>query len=493
MAKPAVGYAFVTATGVTVTGTANGVAEVAVREGGNAGKQAGAIAELRRVMGMPVRARRVASAAFDDLVATLYNAADGGAAALADDLAQDMDLSRLLQEIPRIEDLLDSQNDAPLIKLINALFTQALREGASDIHIEPFETRSVVRLRIDGTLRDLIEPARALHGAIVSRVKIMAQLDIAEKRLPQDGRIALRVAGKPIDVRVSTIPTGHGERVVLRLLDKQAGRLDLSRLGMDDVTLAQMDGLIREPHGIVLVTGPTGSGKTTTLYAALSRLDPKALNIMTVEDPIEYDLDGISQTQINTRIEMSFARALRTILRQDPDVVMIGEIRDLETAQIAVQASLTGHLVFATLHTNDAVSAVTRLVDMGVEPFLLASSMIGVGAQRLVRKLCVECRKPYAPDATQLRELGFVPTKGTFFSAHGCPACNHTGYKGRTGIYELLVVDDDLRKLVHDRASEHVLREHGLLHGMRSLRDDGMRLAADGTISLEEVVRVTRE
>ena len=493
MGKPSVPYAFAKSNGLVVTGFDSGTGDVAVCPGIAPGIQSVALAELRRVLGVPIRARRVDSAEFEDLIAALYNASDAGAAALADDLAQDMDLSRLLQEIPRVEDLLDSQHDAPLIRLINALFTQALRDGASDIHIEPFEARSVVRLRIDGTLRDLIEPARALHAAIVSRIKIMAQLDIAEKRLPQDGRIALRVAGKPIDVRVSTIPTGHGERVVLRLLDKQAGRLDLSRLGMDPATLAQVDALIRAPHGIILVTGPTGSGKTTTLYAALSRLDPKALNIMTVEDPIEYDLDGISQTQINTRIEMSFARALRTILRQDPDVVMIGEIRDLETAQIAVQASLTGHLVFATLHTNDAVSAVTRLVDMGVEPFLLASSMIGVGAQRLVRRLCVECRKPFTPEPAQLRDLGFTPTQGTFYAPQGCPACNHTGYKGRTGIYELLVVDDDLRRLVHDRASEQALRAHGLSQGTRSLRDDGMRLAAQGVISLEEVVRVTRE
>jgi general secretion pathway protein E len=294
---------------------------------------------LRRALGVPLNARQVGSDEFDELLSALYNAADVGAAALAGELAQDLDLSRLLQEIPRIEDLLESRDDAPVIRLINALLTQALREEASDIHIEPFETRSVVRLRIDGTLRDLIEPARALHAAIVSRVKIMAQLDIAEKRLPQDGRITLRVAGKPVDVRVSTIPTGHGERVVLRLLDKQAGRLDLTHLGMDDTTLAHIDRLIRQPHGIVLVTGPTGSGKTTTLYAALSRLDATALNIMTVEDPIEYDLDGISQTQVNPRIEMSFARALRTILRQDPDVVMIGEIRDLETAQIVRDAA----------------------------------------------------------------------------------------------------------------------------------------------------------
>ena len=351
---------------------------------------------MRRALGVPLqraarRRRRVRRA---DRRA-LYNGADAGAAALADDLAQDLDLSRLLQEIPKVEDLLESQNDAPIIRLINALFTQALREGASDIHIEPFETRSVVRLRIDGTLRDLIEPARALHGAIVSRIKIMAQLDIAEKRLPQDGRIALRVAGKPIDVRVSTIPTGHGERVVLRLLDKQAGRLDLAQLGMDDATLAHMDELIQraarhrprhrpdrlgqDHHALRGALAPGSEGAQHHDGRGPDRVRPR-----------RHQPDARS----TPRIDMTFARALRTILRQDPDVVMIGEIRDLETAQIAVQASLTGHLVFATLHTNDAVSAVTRLVDMGVEPFLLASSLIGVVAQRLVRRLCLECRKP---------------------------------------------------------------------------------------------------
>jgi general secretion pathway protein E len=472
-------FAFAKANGVVVTSLKSNLANVALRSGAHSG----ALTELRRALGVPLQARTVGAEEFDELIAATYNgaSASAGAAALAGDLSQDIDLSRLLQEIPRVEDLLDARDDAPLIRLINALLTQALREGASDIHIEPFETRSVVRLRIDGTLRDLIEPARALHAAIVSRVKIMAQLDIAEKRLPQDGRITLRVAGKPVDVRVSTIPTGHGERVVLRLLDKQAGRLDLAQLGMNAATLAQMDRLIREPHGIVLITGPTGSGKTTTLYAALSRLDTAALNIMTVEDPIEYGLDGISQTQVNTRIEMSFARALRTILRQDPDVVMIGEIRDLETAQIAVQASLTGHLVFATLHTNDAVSAVTRLVDMGVEPFLLASSLLGVGAQRLVRLLCMECRKAIVHEGKK------------FYAPQGCPACKRTGYRGRTGIYELLTVDDELRRLIHDRASEQALREHAASRGMASLRDDGMRWAEQGVISLEEVVRVTRE
>jgi len=489
MTVPVIPYAFAKANGVIVISLSSERAEVAVREG----TRAGAIAELRRSLGVPLIARRISAAEFDELMASVYNSANAGAAALADGMSQDMDLSRLLQEIPKVEDLLESQDDAPVIRLINALLTQALRDSASDIHIEPFESRSVVRLRIDGTLRDLIEPARTLHAAIVSRVKIMAQLDIAEKRLPQDGRITLRLAGKMIDVRVSTIPTGHGERVVLRLLDKQAGRLDLARLGMDEATRSQIDKLIRQPHGIILVTGPTGSGKTTTLYAALSRLNATEINIMTVEDPIEYDLDGISQTQVNPRIDMSFARALRTILRQDPDVVMIGEIRDIETAQIAVQASLTGHLVFATLHTNDAASAVTRLVDMGVEPFLLASSLIGVVAQRLVRRLCLECRKPFAADAAQLRAFGFTPVAGSFSSPHGCAYCNRTGYRGRTGIYELLTVDDELRRLIHDRSSEQALRSHAVSRGMRSLRDDGMRWAAQGVISLEEVVRVTRE
>jgi general secretion pathway protein E len=489
MSRPAarVPYAFAKTNGVVVTAVHDGAAEVAVREGA----RASALAELRRSLGIPLKARRIGAAEFDELVSALYSGTHTGPAALADELTQEIDLTRLLQDIPRIDDLLESPDDAPVIRLINALFMQALRDGASDIHIEPFEARSVVRLRIDGMLRDLFEPARALHAALISRVKIMAQLDIAEKRLPQDGRITVRLAGRPVDVRVSTIPTGHGERAVLRLLDKQTARLDLAGLGMDEPTLALMDALIREPHGIVLMTGPTGSGKTTTLYAALSRLDSATLNIMTVEDPIEYDLDGISQTQIASRIEMSFARALRAILRQDPDVVMIGEIRDLETAQIAVQASLTGHLVFATLHTNDAVSAVTRLVDMGVEPFLLASSLIGVGAQRLVRKLCPECRTPVALDA-QLDSLGLAPG-ATVYAARGCAACMRTGYRGRTGIYELLRIDDDLRRLIHDHASEQALRDRAAAGGMPSLREDGMRWVAAGVTSLEEVLRVTRE
>ena len=375
------------------------------------------------------------------------------------------------------------------------MLTQALRAGASDIHIEAFETRSVIRFRVDGVLRDMLEPQRTLHAAIVSRIKIMAQLDIAEKRLPQDGRITLRLGGRPVDVRVSTLPSAHGERVVLRLLDKQAGRLELKRLGMSADTLQELDRLIHQPHGIVLVTGPTGSGKTTTLYAALSQLDTKLLNIMTVEDPVEYDLDGVAQTQVNPRIEMTFARALRSILRQDPDIVMIGEIRDLETAQIAVQASLTGHLVLATLHTNDAPSAVTRLIDMGIEPYLLASSMLGILAQRLVRRLCPECRQPYAPAPSELGKLKLaaLPPGTSFYAPQGCPSCNFTGYQGRSGIYELLSVDEPLRRMIHDSATEQAMRDYAQHHGMTSLRQDAARYVANGDTSVEEALRVTKD
>ncbi|HSC78913.1 MAG TPA: ATPase, T2SS/T4P/T4SS family, partial [Chitinolyticbacter sp.] len=324
------------------------------------------------------------------------------------------------------------------------------------------------------------------------RIKVMAGLDIAEKRLPQDGRITLRVAGRPVDVRVSTLPTGHGERAVLRLLDKSAGRLNLEKLGMIGDTLTRLETLLAQPHGIILVTGPTGSGKTTTLYAALSRMDASGSNIMTVEDPIEYDLDGVGQTQVNPRIDMSFARALRAILRQDPDVIMIGEIRDLETAQIAVQASLTGHLVLATLHTNDAASAVTRLTDMGIEPFLLASSLLGVLAQRLARQACADCREAYVPDATEQQELDLPPGASVYRSV-GCPQCLGSGYRGRTGIYELLTVDETLRTMIHNQVPEQQIKQHALSHGMRSLRQDGVRRVLAGETTLEEVWRVTRD
>jgi general secretion pathway protein E len=443
------------------------------------GADLAALGEIRRCFGKPLAVNTVELPLFERHLAEVYSQGDQTAAEVADDIGQDLDLARLVEEMPPLEDLLDSQHDAPVIRMINALLTQAVREGASDIHVEPFERHSVVRFRLDGALRDVVQPNRALHAALVSRVKIMAHLDIAEKRLPQDGRIGVRIAGRPVDVRVSTLPTHHGERVVMRLLDKSSIRLDLATLGMAADTLERVDELIRQPHGILLVTGPTGSGKTTTLYAALSRLDSAQQNIMTVEDPVEYDLPGVAQIQVNSRVDLDFARALRSILRQDPDVVMIGEIRDLETAQIAVQASLTGHLVLATLHTNDAASAVTRLVDMGVEPFLLSSSLLAVVAQRLVRRLCPSCKTPVA-------ESGY--------HAEACPKCLQSGYQGRSGIYELLEMSDNLRRLVHDRASEADLRAAGLAEGrLRLLRDDGMRHVLAGQTSLEELLRVTRD
>jgi len=453
-----------------------------------------ALAEVRRTIGAPFEIALLDAVHFERKLADTYSRTDQTAAEVADDIGQDLDLSRLVQELPPIEDLLEGEDDAPIIRMINALLTQAVREAASDIHIEPFERHSSVRFRIDGGLREVIQPHRALHAAMTSRIKIMAQLDIAEKRLPQDGRITVRIAGKPIDVRVSTIPAAHGERVVLRLLDKDPAKLVLDVLGMAPDTLAHTDTLIRRPHGIVLVTGPTGSGKTTTLYAALSRLNAGQMNIMTVEDPVEYDLPNIGQTQVNARIDLGFAKALRSILRQDPDVIMIGEIRDLETAQIAVQASLTGHLVLATLHTNDSASAVTRLVDMGVEPFLLASSLVGVLAQRLVRRLCTACRQPYAPDAAERAQFERAAPPSVLYRAVGCAACNHSGYQGRMGIYELLEVDEPLRHMIHERASDQVIRDHCRAVGaLRPLKDDGLRWVASGDTALEEVLRVTRD
>ncbi len=397
------------------------------------------------------------------------NEAGGSAAAVVSEVESAADLSRMMQELPAVEDLLETSDDAPIIRMLNALLTQAARDGASDIHIEPYERHSSVRFRVDGTLRDVVQPNRALHAALISRLKIMAELDIAEKRLPQDGRISLRLGSRAVDVRVSTLPSAHGERAVLRLLDKSEARLTLEAVGMQGTVLQQIDQLITQPHGILLVTGPTGSGKTTTLYAALQRLDATRSNIMTVEDPIEYELPGVGQTQVNAKIDLTFARALRAILRQDPDVIMIGEIRDFETAQIAIQASLTGHLVLATLHTNDAASAITRLTDMGVEPFLLSSSLLGVLAQRLVRKTCTDCQ------------------------GKGCEICGHTGYAGRTGIFELLVASDAIRAQIHNRAPEAELRATALAQGMVLMQGDGQRLVEGGITTAAELLRVTRD
>ncbi|MEC9342093.1 MAG: type II secretion system ATPase GspE, partial [Pseudomonadota bacterium] len=394
-------------------------------------------------------------------------------------------------QIGEPQDLLEAAESAPVVRLINAILAEAIREGASDIHLEPYEQRLAVRFRVDGVLREVLAPNRTLAGLLTSRIKVMAKLDIAEKRLPQDGRISVQVAGRAVDLRVSTIPSAHGERVVLRLLDKQAGRLDLAQLGFSEEMARSIEALVHRAHGILLVTGPTGSGKTTTLYAMLSRLNDLSRNIMTVEDPIEYYIDGIAQTQVNPRIDLSFARGLRAILRQDPDVVMVGEIRDLETAQIAVQASLTGHLVLSTLHTNSAVGAVTRLRDMGIESFLLSSSLLGVLAQRLVRTLCRTCREPYAADAVTAARLGLreVPD-ARLFRAVGCDQCGGTGYRGRAGIFELFQVSDTVRTLIHDGADDQTLA--GAAPARRSLFADGRSRVLRGDTTIEELLRVTQ-
>jgi general secretion pathway protein E len=411
-------------------------------------------------------------------IAVAYAHGESSAAAVVGEVESAVDLTRMMQELPAVEDLLEAANDAPIIRMLNALLTQAAKDGASDIHIEPYERSSAVRFRVDGSLREVVRPNRALHAALISRLKIMAELDIAEKRLPQDGRISLRIGGRAVDVRVSTLPSAHGERAVLRLLDKGDSRFSLQGLGMSGDVLSSFQRLVQQPHGIVLVTGPTGSGKTTTLYASLGQIDTATTNVLTVEDPVEYELAGIGQTQVNPKIDLTFAKALRAILRQDPDVIMIGEIRDFETAQIAIQASLTGHLVLATVHTNDAPSSVTRLIDMGVEPYLLSSSLLGVLAQRLVRKLCTQCKRQ--------------DERGRWHPV-GCEACSGSGYKGRTGVYELMVADDKVRALIHSRAAESQLFVAAEAAGLRSMRDDGARLVRDGVTSAEEVLRVTRE
>jgi len=421
---------------------------------------------------------REAQSTLAQRIAGAYAGGESSAAAVVGEVESAVDLSRLMQDLPAVEDLLEAADDAPIIRMLNALLTQAAKDGASDIHIEPYERSSSVRFRVDGTLREVVQPNKALHAALISRLKIMAELDIAEKRLPQDGRISLRIGGRAVDVRVSTLASAHGERAVLRLLDKAESKFTLEGLGMSGDVLTQFDQLIQHPHGIVLVTGPTGSGKTTTLYASLGRIDTASTNVLTVEDPVEYELGGIGQTQVNAKIDLTFAKALRAILRQDPDVIMIGEIRDYETAQIAIQASLTGHLVLATVHTNDAPSTVTRLIDMGVEPFLLSSSLLGVLAQRLVRKLCTHCKR--------------VDEQGRWHPV-GCPECGKTGYKGRTGVYELMTSNDTARALIHSRASEAQLFAAAQQAGLRSMREDGQRLVDDGVTSLEEVLRVTRE
>ncbi len=481
-------FAFAKRHGVLVRGVADGKAQVVYREGA----QPSAVAELRRFLGIPLIIERVAEPAFDELLRKAYEGGSGEAGQIVEGIEGETDLAGLAEGLPEPSDLMESEDDAPVIRLINAVLSQAIKENASDIHIEPYENRLVIRFRVDGVLREVLQTKRAVAPLLISRVKVMSRLDIAEKRLPQDGRISLRIAGRAVDVRVSTLPSGHGERVVLRLLDKQAGRLDLASLGMEPRVQAMIDDQIHKPHGIILVTGPTGSGKTTTLYAALERINDRTRNIMTVEDPIEYYIDGIGQTQVNTKVEMTFARGLRAILRQDPDVVMVGEIRDTETAQIAVQASLTGHLVLSTLHTNTAVGAVTRLRDMGVEPFLLASTLLGVVAQRLVRVLNPDTRIGYPVGDYEARLLGINPADASRATLYRPGADSGSGYRGRTGIYELVIINDRMRVMIHDRASEHEL-ERQAREVTPGIRDDGRRKVLAGSTSLEELLRVTRE
>jgi general secretion pathway protein E len=440
------------------------------------------IAEARRIAGRKVKFSELDDEGFEAVLAQVYQDNSGEAMAAMEDIGEDMDLFKLAEEMPVTEDLLEADDDAPIIKLINALLTEAIKVNASDIHVETFEHDLKVRFRVDGVLREVLSPSKKLAPLLVSRIKV-----------PQDGRIALKIANRGVDVRVSTIPSSHGERVVLRLLDKQAGRLEFSHLGMPADLMEKMSGVLHKPHGIILVTGPTGSGKTTTLYAGLTLLNHSSRNILTVEDPIEYLLDGIGQTQVNGKVDMTFARGLRAILRQDPDVVMVGEIRDLETAQIAVQASLTGHLVLSTLHTNTASGAVTRLQDMGIEPFLLSSSLLGVLAQRLVRTLCLHCRREEQANARECELLGFDPSDPPkVFHPVGCVECNNSGYRGRQGIYEFLPVDETIRDMIHNGASEQEVERHARKQNI-SIREDGKNRVLQGLTTIEEVLRVTRE
>ncbi len=481
-------FAFARRHGVLVRSISDGRAQIVYREGAGAA----AVAELRRFLGVPLVIERATAGVFDELLQKAYEGGSGEAGLIVEGIEGESDLAGLAEGLPEPSDLLESEDDAPVIRLINAVLTQAIKENASDIHVEPYENRLVVRFRVDGVLREVLQTKRAVAPLLISRIKVMSRLDIAEKRLPQDGRISLRIAGRAVDVRVSTIPSGHGERVVMRLLDKQAGRLNLASLGMEPRVQGMVDELIHKPHGIILVTGPTGSGKTTTLYAALERINDRTRNIMTVEDPIEYYIDGIGQTQVNTKVEMTFARGLRAILRQDPDVVMVGEIRDTETAQIAVQASLTGHLVLSTLHTNTAVGAVTRLRDMGVEPFLLSSTLLAVVAQRLVRVLNSDSRIGYPAGDYEARLLNLPPGEAADVTLYRPGTDAAGGYQGRTGIYELAIVDERMRAMIHDGAGEHELERHArrLTPG---IRDDGRIKVLAGATSLEELLRVTRE
>ena len=406
------------------------------------------------------------------------------------------DSDQILSEIEETGDLLDETSEAPIIKLVNLMLSQAVKARASDIHVEPYQDKLKIRYRVDGILYNKLSPPKRIQSTLVSRIKVMAKLNIAEKRLPQDGRIEIRIADKNVDIRVSTIPTAFGERVVLRLLDKSTVLLKLTDIGMPEERLELIDGLIRSPHGIILVTGPTGSGKTTTLYAALSKINNPDINIITIEDPVEYQIEGIGQIQVNPKIGLTFANGLRSIVRQDPDVILVGEIRDLETAEIGIQSALTGHLVFSTLHTNDSASAVTRLIDMGIEPFLVSSSVMAILAQRLVRVVCDECKETYVADEESLDSIGITPEMAAgrnIYRGRGCSSCLNTGYRGRTGIFELMILDDSIKNLILKTSDANAIKRQAIDQGMFSLRQDGVQKVLDGITTIEEVFRVTEQ
>ncbi|WP_338867446.1 type II secretion system ATPase GspE [Myxococcus stipitatus] len=458
-----------------------------------------ALDHARLLLGQSISPRLALESTITDAINSVYDRSINEAEQLVDEM-ETQDLDAIAHELDEPQDLLDVDDEAPVIRLVNSVLFRAAKERASDIHIEPMERELLVRFRVDGVLQEVIKPPKRYQNAIVSRVKVMGQLNIAEKRLPQDGRIRIKLAGRDIDIRLSTIPTTNGERIVMRLLDKTATLLDLAEIGMSKATLQSMEAVVKRSHGIVLVTGPTGSGKTTTLYGALSKINTPDLNILTVEDPVEYQLKGIGQMAINPKIGLTFAQGLRSFLRQDPDVIMVGEIRDKETAEIAIQASLTGHLVLSTVHTNDAAGAVTRLVDMGVEPFLVASSLTGILAQRLVRRVCPDCREAYQPTDAELKELShsrasFKERYGVdrIYKATGCPTCNRNGYRGRTGIYEFLPVDDDVRQLVLKNVDASTIKKSATSKGMTTLLEDGARKVALGETTIAEVLSITQE
>ncbi len=454
--------------------------------------------DLRLLFGVPINPVVAPAEVINEAINRAY---DNASTTTAEELMIDLEEERLdvvaseLAQEPL--DLLETDDSAPIIKLVNGVLSQAVKDRASDIHFEVFEREMVVRFRVDGMLYDVLEPPKRFQPAITSRVKVMSGLNIAEKRLPQDGRIRLKIAGRDIDIRVSSIPTAFGERLVLRLLDRAQAAVDmnLDRLGFTGDNLRKLDRLIRQSHGIILATGPTGSGKSTTLYACLSRINSPEKNIITIEDPIEYQLRGVGQVQVNPKIELTFASGLRSILRQDPDVIMVGEIRDAETAEIAIQAALTGHLVFSTLHTNDSFGAVSRLLDFGIEPFLVSSSILAVLAQRLVRKLCPDCKEPYMPSAVELSRLGLTPGEipNAIYRGKGCRLCRNTGYKGRIAIQELMVMDDEVRALVMQNSDGATLRRHCTAGGMKLLRQDGTDRVIAGETSVSELLRVTQE